>query len=297
MSGIYDRGLHRLAILAALLTYLLLTVGGAVTSRDAGMVFLDWPLSDGSLNPDGWLRDADKLSEHGHRLLGALVGLFTLALAWRLRRRETRKHVRVLGYVAVVGVCLQGLLGGLRVTEISTELALVHGCTGQAFFCLMVTLAYLTSRDAVSAPEAGGDTRGLSLCAAAVLFAVFMQVVLGAQQRHVGGPLESHLIGAALVAGSVLWLLPLTFLRHAGRTALRRPVLLLVAALAVQVTLGFLAARVLHGARTGELTAGQVLVPTAHQSVGGLMLATSVYVCLRAVRRIQPLAVGGEVAA
>jgi cytochrome c oxidase assembly protein subunit 15 len=297
MSGIHDRGLHRLAIVAAVLTYLLLTVGGVVTSRDAGMVFLDWPLSDGSLNPDGWLSNADKFSEHGHRLLGALVGLFTLALAWRLRRRESRRFVRVLGYVAVVGVCLQGLLGGLRVTEISTELALVHGCTGQAFFCLMVTLAYLTSRDAVTPAEAGGDTRGLSLCAAAVLFAVFMQVVLGAQQRHVGGPLESHLLGAALVAGSVLWLLPLTFLRHAGRTALARPVLLLVALLAVQITFGFLAAGVLHGARTGELTVGQVLVPTAHQSVGGLMLATSVYVCLRAVRRIQPVAVGGEVRA
>jgi cytochrome c oxidase assembly protein subunit 15 len=293
----YDRGMHRLAILAAVLTYLLLTVGGVVTSRDAGMVFLDWPLSDGSLNPDGWLSDADKLSEHGHRVLGALVGLLTIALAFILRRRESRRYVRVLGYVAVVGVCLQGLLGGLRVTEISTELALVHGCTGQTFFCLMVTLAYLTSRDATTPAEAGGDTRGLSLCAAAVLFAVFMQVVLGAQQRHVGGPLQSHLLGAALVAGSVLWLLPLTFLRHAGRAALARPVLLLVALLAVQITLGFLAAEVLHGARTGGLTAAQVLMPTAHQSVGGLMLATSVYVCLRAVRRIQPVAVGGEVAA
>jgi cytochrome c oxidase assembly protein subunit 15 len=241
--------------------------------------------------------DADKLSEHGHRILGALVGLFTVALAIRLHRRESRRYVRVLGYAAVVGVCLQGLLGGLRVTEISTDLALVHGCTGQAFFCLMVTLAYLTSRDATAPAEAGGDTRGLSLCAAAVLFAVFMQVVLGAQQRHVGGPLESHLIGAALVAGAVLWLLPLTFLRHAGRAALSRPVLLLVALLAAQVTLGFLAAGILRSARTGDLTAGQVLLPTAHQSVGGLMLATSLYVCLRAVRRIQPVALESEVAA
>jgi len=296
MSGDH-RGLHRLAIVAAVLTYLLLTLGGVVTSRDAGMVFLDWPLSDGSLNPDGWLSDADKFSEHGHRILGALVGLVTVALAWRLRRQESRRYVRVLGYAAVVGVCLQGLLGGLRVTEISTDLALVHGCTGQAFFCLMVTLAYLTSRDATTPAEEGGDTRGLSLCAAAVLFAVFMQVVLGAQQRHVGGPLHSHLLGAALVAGSVLWLLPLTLLRHAGRAALRRPVFLLVALLVVQVTLGFLAAGVLHGARTGALTAAQVLMPTAHQSVGGVMLATSVYVCLRAIRRIQPVALAGEVPA
>ena len=35
-------------------------------------------------------------------------------------------------------------------------------------------------------------------------------------------------------------------------------------------------------------TLAQVMLPTAHQSVGALMLATSVVLCLRAVRRMRP---------
>jgi cytochrome c oxidase assembly protein subunit 15 len=270
-------------------TYLLLTVGGVVTSRDAGMVFLDWPLSDGSLNPEGWIRDPDKASEHGHRLLGVLVGLVTIALAIGLHRKEPRRFVRVIGWVALGGVALQGLLGGLRVTEVSAELALLHGCTGQAFFCLLVALAYFTSRDATTPAEAGPDTRGLSMCAAAVLFTVFMQVVLGAQLRHVGGPIQTHVLGAALVAGTVLWLLPLTFLRHARRQALARPVLLLTGLLLVQIASGLVAADLLETSVHGQPTVAQVVLPTAHQSLGGLVLATALVVCLRALRRVQPL--------
>ena len=57
--------MHRFAVATAFVAFLLLAVGGIVTSRDAGMVFPDWPLSLGSVNPEGWLHDADMLSvEH-----------------------------------------------------------------------------------------------------------------------------------------------------------------------------------------------------------------------------------------
>jgi cytochrome c oxidase assembly protein subunit 15 len=62
-----ERGLDRLALAAAVATFFLLTIGGFVTSLDAGMVFLDWPLSNGSINPDGWLFDPKTATEHGHR--------------------------------------------------------------------------------------------------------------------------------------------------------------------------------------------------------------------------------------
>src|SRR5262245_39654469 len=229
---------HALAITAAALTFLTLTFGGFVTSLEAGMVFLDWPTSNGSFNPPGWLRDPDKFSEHGHRLIGATLGLVTIALAVSLQRREARRHVRVLGWTALAAVCLQGLLGGLRVTEDSTWYALVHGCTGQALFCVMVALAYLTSRDAREAPEPGPDTRRLAVIAGGALGAVYLQVVLGAQLRHVGGPVQSHILGAVCVAGAVLWMLPVTFLRHGNRPRIVRPVLLVLALLIVQAGLG-----------------------------------------------------------
>lgn len=279
------RGVHRLALGAAVATCLLLAAGGVVTSRDAGLVFADWPLSDGSVNPDGWLRDADKGSEHGHRVLGALVGLLTVALAVLLQRRDGRRAVRVLGWTAVAAVSVQGLLGGLRVTEASTDLALVHGCLGQAFFCIVVALAYLTSRDGTDRPEEGSDATGAAVCGAATVLSLYGQVVLGAQLRHVGGPLQSHLIGAALVAATVLWLATVVLARHGDRPALARPALLLLLLLALQVGLGFAAADVVRTQRPYAPTVAQSLVPTAHQSTGALMLATSVWLTLGAVRR------------
>jgi cytochrome c oxidase assembly protein subunit 15 len=283
---------HRLALLAAIATALLLGLGGVVTSRDAGLVFADWPLSEGSVNPDGWLRDADKGSEHGHRILGAVVGLLTIALAVALRRREERRGVRVLGWVAVAAVCVQGLLGGLRVTEASTELALVHGCLGQAFFCLVVALACLTSKDGVAPAEEGGDATAAAVCGAAATFALYAQVVLGAQLRHVGGPLQSHVIGAALASAAVVWLATVVLFRHRDRPPLVRPALLLLALLALQLGLGFAAADVVRGQRPYAPTVAQSLVPTAHQSTGALMLATSLWLTLRAWRRRARLPAG-----
>jgi cytochrome c oxidase assembly protein subunit 15 len=279
------RGLRPLALAAAVATFLLLTAGGFVTSLDAGMVYRTWPLSDGSLNPEGWTRDSDKLSEHGHRLLGGIVGLLTIALALRQQAREPRRSVRILGWVAVPAVCLQGLLGGLRVTEVSTPLAMLHGCTGQLFLCLMVALAYLQSRDATGEVEAGPDARSLALGAAGAFFAVFMQVVLGARLRHVGGPLDNHLLGAVLVVGLTLWLLTSALLRHAGRPAIVRPVLFMALLVLLQAGLGLATADALKTYRPNQPTPAQVLFASSHQVVGAMLLATTLLVALRAVRR------------
>ena len=57
------------------LVFCLIFVGALVTSWQAGMAVPDWPLSFGSLNPDGWWGDFMVRLEHGHRLLAAFVGL------------------------------------------------------------------------------------------------------------------------------------------------------------------------------------------------------------------------------
>ena len=50
-----------------------------------------------------------------------------------------RKALPALGWLALTAVIVQGALGGYRVRLNSTDLAAVHGCTGQAFFALMVS--------------------------------------------------------------------------------------------------------------------------------------------------------------
>ena len=89
----------------------------------------------------------DLFIEHGHRLLGALVGLLTIALVvvvW-LQERSTAgcawRRWRPWRLVIV-----QGVLGGMRVLLDERTLAMIHGCVGPLFFAYCVLLASFTSR-------------------------------------------------------------------------------------------------------------------------------------------------------
>jgi len=277
--------MRRIALAAAVLTFCLLALGGVVTSRDAGMIFRDWPLSDRSINPPGWLTNAEKFSEHGHRILGALTGMATVALALVIQRRDRRRWLRVTAWAAVAAVIGQGLLGGLRVTESDTFLALFHGCTGQMFFCLMVALAYFTGRDRREPDEP--DARLVAAVAAGAWIATLIQIVLGARVRHIHGPINAHLLGALVVSGSVLWVFTLAFLRHGP--ALRRPAALLLGLLAVQVGLGLATADVLAGhGSVHSATFGAIALPSVHQAVGAVVIALETILVLRAWTRRAP---------
>lgn len=110
-----DRRLFGLCLAALVWSVLVLQAGGFTTSIRAGMAFLDWPLSNGSVNPPGWLTEIDKFAEHSHRLAATVLGLFAIAIAIAHGLRETRRAVRLAAYALVGLVVLQGLLGGLRV--------------------------------------------------------------------------------------------------------------------------------------------------------------------------------------
>src|SRR5438874_25998 len=51
-----------------------------------------------------------------------------------------------VGVLAFVGVSLQGLLGGLRVTLIKDELGIFHAALAQAFLVLICAIALFTSK-------------------------------------------------------------------------------------------------------------------------------------------------------
>lgn len=79
----FDPALALYAKCVVAATFALIFIGGLVTSHQAGMAVPDWPLSFGSLNPDGWWGDLPVRLEHGHRIGGATVGLLvTLLCAW-----------------------------------------------------------------------------------------------------------------------------------------------------------------------------------------------------------------------
>src|ERR1043165_3205923 len=76
--------------LGSVWVFILVTLGAFTTSIGAGMAFPDWPLSNGSINPPGWLQDISMFAEHSHRLTGMMMGLITIALVVWVWRREER---------------------------------------------------------------------------------------------------------------------------------------------------------------------------------------------------------------
>src|SRR5690242_17439126 len=109
--------LNRFACLTAVITLVLVGIGGLVTSHGAGMAVPDWPTTYGYnmffFPISKWVGGI--FYEHTHRLVASGVGFLTVILAVWLWVKEPRAWVRWLGVLAVFAVVLQGVLGGLRV--------------------------------------------------------------------------------------------------------------------------------------------------------------------------------------
>ena len=144
---VQKRLLHWYAIFVAASVLALICSGGLVTSRGAGMAVPDWPNSFGYnmfLFPvSRWVGGV--FFEHTHRLIASGVGLLTIGLCVLTLIIEDRLWVKWLSGIAVIAVIVQGILGGLRVTEHNAVLGLFHGCLAQGVSTLVATVALVTS--------------------------------------------------------------------------------------------------------------------------------------------------------
>jgi cytochrome c oxidase assembly protein subunit 15 len=181
--------LNRFAWLTCLATLLLICSGGMVTSKNVGLAVPDWPTTFGYnmfLFPfSKWVGGI--LFEHTHRLIASAVGFLTIILAIWLWRSESRRWARNLGLIAVAGVILQGILGGLRVTMLKGEIGIFHACVAQAFLVLLVVIALVTtsfwrSLDQIDTnPKKFASIRRLAI---AITLGIYVQLALGATMRH-----------------------------------------------------------------------------------------------------------------
>ena len=268
---------HRLAVTTAAATVMLIVFGGLVTNTGAALAVPDWPSTFGHnmfLFPwSGMVGGV--FYEHSHRLLGALVGLLTVALAAALWPRGGR--LRVLGLVALAVVIAQGVIGGLRVVLLTDALAMVHGPFAQAFFALIAALAFLTA-PAAARPGVAPDPvlRRLAIVTVAALYG---QIVLGALLTHAGW-VWLHVAGAIVVFA----IAPVVTARarRSGDVVAAPLSRLLLGLLAVQLALGVGAYLVRFSSVwiPGEQLT-MLAMPVAHRLVGGLLLATSVVLALR----------------
>ena len=86
-TSAYKPALALFAALGGAWVFVLVTLGAFTTSIGAGMAFPDWPLSNGSLNPKGWLDNLAMFAEHSHRLSAGVMTTVTIILAVWLWRR------------------------------------------------------------------------------------------------------------------------------------------------------------------------------------------------------------------
>ncbi len=119
-----------------------------------------------------------------------VVGFVCVALilfcASLMRQPEPRRWVRWLATCVLAMVIVQGILGGLRVVLIDLDLAIVHACVAQAFFCLAAFTALVTSRWWITAPNDASNARGRGLVTAAIvaIVVIYGQLIAGAVMRH-----------------------------------------------------------------------------------------------------------------
>jgi cytochrome c oxidase assembly protein subunit 15 len=275
----------RFTVVAAFTVFLLLITGGLVTGLEAGLAVPDWPDSFGHnmlLYPLSEMIGG-VYYEHAHRLYGMLVGVTAITLAVGMFVFDRRGWLRVLAVVYLLMVCGQGLMGGFRVTEINTGLAIVHGVFGQIVFCTIALIAAFTSptwksdRAAVSTSGAATDRTWTLVLA----IGLFVQLVLGAMYRHTlhVHVLYTHILWAAFVTGVLIFAAGRAWSVNRGLPVVPRLGKALLHTVGLQIVLGIVAMIAVWSRDPKEQTAiptWEVVFTTAHQATGALLLVLSV---------------------
>jgi protoheme IX farnesyltransferase len=178
---------QRLALAAAVTTFLLVVVGAIVRSTGSGMGCPDWPTCHGSFIPP--LSDTAAWIEWTHRTIAVIVGLLVLALvivAWR-RERATRSLV-VASFAALVLTGFQAYLGKVTVdTSNAGQWVTAHLATAMILLGLLtfiVVRAYFPPK----LPDRGASQR-LSLAVMFAAASVYALLLFGAQVTATGAAL------------------------------------------------------------------------------------------------------------
>ncbi len=276
--------LHRYACLWTACTLMLILAGGLVTSHEAGLAVPDWPLSYGRFFPP---MVGNIFWEHGHRMIAGTVGILTLILAVWVQFQEKRTWLKKLAWISLGAVLIQALLGGLTVLYLlPPAISIFHACLGQTFFCLTFLIAEflnpVTAPVMASPPESGSDRlKPLAIMTAGFLY---LQLVLGALLRHTGQGLSFHILNAFFVGVHVLLLTMKTLRLFGGDKTLPRTAVMLGGLTTVQFFLGigaFVFTKALpRGGYAPE--AGEIILTASHQTLGALILATSLFLAVKA---------------
>ena len=185
--------LHRLALLAAVVTFAVIVLGAFVRLSDAGLGCPDWPGCYGHITwpvedheveqanqsfPERAVETHKAWKEMVHRYLAGALVLLVLAiniLAWK---SSARKGIRNLAAALLVLILFQAALGMWTVTlKLLPVVVMGHLMGGLATFSLLLWLTWRTAGTVSAAGNAAfRPFRGMILAALAVLL---VQLALG----------------------------------------------------------------------------------------------------------------------
>lgn len=183
-------GLSYFTKLLVLAVAVLIFIGALVTSHQAGLSVPDWPTTYGY---NMFLYPLDKWTggifyEHSHRLVASVIGALTLILFIWTFTAEKRSWVKTLSSVALVTVICQGILGGLTVLYLlPTTISVSHAVLGQTFLIIVVSLAYVHSKEFFNFQALNQDppvARKLARISVFCTAAIYLQLIFGALMRH-----------------------------------------------------------------------------------------------------------------
>ncbi len=254
------------AILAALLTFLVLITGGLATTATSLPV------------PEGVLTYALLHRQAGEFIGAALVALF----AWI---SFARPQLRKLSGGLCLGVIAQGVLGAMPLGSAS---ALLHSCLAQFLFAGAAALAVAASpgwsREPHLIPDYGWPSlRSLSISLPVL---VALQIALGAAFRHRMLGLMPHVIGAMLISMFILIVGSFVLQQCKEHKALSGSGRVMMATTFLQIFLG-LAVFTVRSMPKQEASA-ILAIATAHVVTGAALLAACVVLGMHIRRNVVP---------
>jgi heme a synthase len=277
----HDQLVHVFAVVTAVVSLAPIGLGSLVTTLGAGMAFPDWPTSDGQgMLAYPWLHSTgDKFVEHGHRLAGMLVGVCAVGLFVAAWIGRSSSNVRLAVLMVLVGVIVQGLLGGLRVRLDRQVVAFGHSVFGCLVFVGLWMVSSATSRNWTTISRQVLDSRRLVILAWIYPVCSLTQYVIGGVIRHFGGLVDAHLIGAVLVFLLSVAVVMCSFRGVYGD--LRSRALLVGMAVSGQILIGLAVWLTKFGFAPVGLVAvqhslAQVVARSLHTVIGMVVVATAV---------------------
>lgn len=287
----YNAAHHWFAVFTACTTFLLIVAGALVTSNEAGLSVPDWPTSFGHVFKMPPMVGGIKF-EHSHRMIAEFIGILTIAIAIWTWKTDRRSWMKKLGIAALGTVIAQGVLGGITVLNfLPPAVSTAHAVVGQTFFCIAVCIALFTGRRFIGEQPRTAVERNtptlltLSLLSVSVLY---VQLALGGMFRHKGMGWEPHVINAGVVAVILVWTVIRALTKFGEIDAIRRPAIMMIGLLIVQISLGFYAflEKVVEGANAVQPDGAMVLSTVLHTSTGALLLATAVVLAVQSWRHV-----------